>query len=94
MRNAFVVVMAMGGSTNVVLHGPEIARAAGFDLWKDVLSQQEFNALSHRLPVLVNTSLNTDGRPMVDDPRDALECFGSAPIDLLSIGGSIVRRHG
>ena len=54
MRNAFVVVMAMGGSTNVVLHGPEIARAAGFDLWDDVLSQQEFNELSHRLPVLVN----------------------------------------
>ena len=54
MRNAFVVVMAMGGSTNVVLHGPEIARAAGFDLWDDVISQQEFNELSHRLPVLVN----------------------------------------
>ena len=54
MRNAFVVVMAMGGSTNVVLHGPEIARAAGFDLWDDVMSQQEFNELSHRLPVLVN----------------------------------------
>jgi len=54
MRNAFVVVMAMGGSTNVVLHGPEIARAAGFDLWDDVLSQQEFNELSRRLPVLVN----------------------------------------
>ncbi len=54
MRNAFVVVMAMGGSTNVVLHGPEIARAAGFDLWADVMSPQEFNELSHRLPVLVN----------------------------------------
>ena len=54
MRNAFVVVMAMGGSTNVVLHGPEIARAAGFDLWDDVISQREFNQLSHRLPVLVN----------------------------------------
>jgi len=54
MRNAFVVVMAMGGSTNVVLHGPEIARAAGYDLWDDVLSQQEFNELSRRLPVLVN----------------------------------------
>ena len=50
----FVVVMAMGGSTNVVLHGAEIARAAGFDLWDDVLSQQEFNELSRRLPVLVN----------------------------------------
>jgi dihydroxy-acid dehydratase len=54
IRNAFFVVMAMGGSTNVVLHGPEIARAAGLDLWDDVLSQQEFNELSHRLPVLAN----------------------------------------
>ena len=36
------------------------------------------------LPVVVNTSLNTAGRPMVDDPRDALECFGSAPVDLLA----------
>jgi carbamoyltransferase len=32
-------------------------------------------------PVLVNTSLNTAGDPMVDDPRDALELFGSAPVD-------------
>lgn len=45
------------------------------------------------LPVLVNTSLNTAGRPMVDDPRDALECFGSAPVDLLAIGPFVVRRR-
>ncbi len=44
------------------------------------------------LPVVVNTSLNTAGRPMVDSPRDALECFGSAPIDLLAIGPFLVRR--
>ncbi|MCW2839816.1 MAG: carbamoyltransferase [Aeromicrobium sp.] len=44
------------------------------------------------LPVVVNTSLNTAGRPMVDSPRDALECFGSAPIDLLAIGSFVVRR--
>ncbi|WP_030168464.1 carbamoyltransferase family protein [Spirillospora albida] len=44
------------------------------------------------LPVLINTSLNTAGRPMVDDPRDALECFGSAPVDLLAIGPFVVRR--
>jgi carbamoyltransferase len=46
------------------------------------------------LPVVVNTSLNTAGRPMVDDPRDALECFGSAPVDLLAIGSYVVRRQG
>jgi carbamoyltransferase len=45
------------------------------------------------VPVVVNTSLNTAGRPMVDDPRDALECFGSAPIDLLAIGPFVVRRQ-
>ncbi|HEY1776665.1 MAG TPA: dihydroxy-acid dehydratase [Solirubrobacteraceae bacterium] len=54
LRNALTVTIAMGGSTNVLLHSVEIARAAGFDLWNDVLSQSEFNALSRRLPVLVN----------------------------------------
>ncbi len=44
------------------------------------------------IPVVVNTSLNTAGRPMVDDPRDALECFGSAPVDVLAIGPYLVRR--
>ncbi len=46
------------------------------------------------IPVVVNTSLNTAGRPMVDDPRDALECFGSAPVDALAIGPFLVRRSG
>ncbi len=44
------------------------------------------------IPVLVNTSLNTAGRPMVDSPRDALELFGSAPVDALAIGPYLVRR--
>jgi dihydroxy-acid dehydratase len=54
LRNALTVAMAMGGSTNVVLHSVEIARAAGIDLWQQVMSQGEFNDLSRRLPVLVN----------------------------------------
>jgi carbamoyltransferase len=45
------------------------------------------------LPVVINTSLNTAGRPMVDSPRDALECFGSTPVDLLAIGQFAVRRR-
>jgi carbamoyltransferase len=44
------------------------------------------------LPAVVNTSLNTAGRPMVDDPRDALECFGSAPVDVLALGPFLLRR--
>jgi carbamoyltransferase len=52
---------------------------------------ERFEALTG-VPVVVNTSLNTAGRPMVDDPRDALECFGSAPVDVLAIGPFVVRR--
>ncbi|MBW0101315.1 carbamoyltransferase C-terminal domain-containing protein [Pseudonocardia sp. KRD291] len=44
------------------------------------------------IPAVVNTSLNTAGRPMVDHPREALETFGSAPVDLLAIGPFVVRR--
>ena len=70
IRNAVIVAMAVGGSTNVVLHTPEIARAAGFeDFWRDVMTPQEFNHLSSNVvPVL------TDARPygvysMVDIDR-------------------------
>jgi carbamoyltransferase len=45
------------------------------------------------LPVVVNTSLNTAGRPMVDTPREAMELFGSAPVDLLAMGPFAVRRR-
>ena len=56
IRNAMIVAMAIGGSTNVLLHGPEIARAAGFrDFSKDIMSPEEFNNLSqHVVPVLID----------------------------------------
>ncbi|MBL8701711.1 MAG: dihydroxy-acid dehydratase [Alphaproteobacteria bacterium] len=56
LRNAMIVAMAVGGSTNVTLHAPEIARAAGYaDFWKDVMTPAEFNHLSqHVVPVLTN----------------------------------------
>lgn len=59
IRNAMIVAMAIGGSTNVTLHAPEIARAAGYgDFWKDVMTPEEFNHLSQNVvPVL------TDARP-------------------------------
>ena len=59
IRNAVIVAMAIGGSTNVTLHAPEIARAAGYgDFWKDVMTPEEFNHLSqYVVPVL------TDARP-------------------------------
>jgi dihydroxy-acid dehydratase len=54
LKNAYTVAIAMGGSTNVALHGVEIARAAGIDLWGQVFSQAEFNDLSRHVPVVGN----------------------------------------
>ncbi|HEY0520872.1 MAG TPA: carbamoyltransferase C-terminal domain-containing protein [Ilumatobacteraceae bacterium] len=44
------------------------------------------------VPVVINTSFNTAGRPMVDSPIDALECFGASPIDLLVLAPFAVAR--
>ena len=56
IRNALIVAMSVGGSTNVLLHAPEIARAAGYaDFAKDIMSPDEFNFLSEKvIPVVVN----------------------------------------
>jgi carbamoyltransferase len=77
-----------------VVHVDGTARVQTVDADDKPLVARMLSAFEARtgLPVVVNTSLNTAGRPMVDDPRDALECFGSAPVDLLAIGPFVVRR--
>ena len=57
--NALIVAMAVGGSTNVMLHAPEIARAAGYrDFYRDIMSVEEFNHLSTEIvPVIVNANI-------------------------------------
>lgn len=77
-----------------VVHVDGTARVQTVDAGAEPLVARMLGAFERRtgLPVVVNTSLNTAGRPMVDDPRDALECFGSAPVDLLALGPFAVRR--
>jgi carbamoyltransferase len=77
-----------------VVHVDGTARIQTVDRNDEPLVAGLLEAVGRRtgVPVVVNTSLNTAGRPMVDDPRDALESFGSAPIDALAIGPFLVRR--
>ena len=77
-----------------VVHVDGTARIQTVDRREEPLVARMLDGFERRtgLSVVVNTSLNTAGRPMVDDPRDALECFGSAPVDLLAIGPFVVRR--
>jgi carbamoyltransferase len=77
-----------------VVHVDGTARAQTVDRRTQPLLASLLDEFCQRtgLPVLVNTSLNTAGRPMVDSPHDALELFGSAPVDVLVLGPFVVRR--
>jgi carbamoyltransferase len=44
------------------------------------------------VPVLINTSFNTRGEPVVCSPRDAVESFCTTPLDALAIGSFIVEK--
>jgi carbamoyltransferase len=44
------------------------------------------------VPVLVNTSFNTRGEPVVCTPRDAVECFWTSPLDALVIGSFMLEK--
>lgn len=46
------------------------------------------------VPILVNTSFNTRGEPIVCTPRDAVECFWTSPLDALVIGSFILEKPG
>jgi carbamoyltransferase len=78
-----------------VVHVDGTARVQTVDPVTHPLLAATLRAFERRtgVPVCVNTSLNTAGRPIVDSPRDALECFGSSPIDALAIGPYLVRRR-
>ena len=79
-----------------VVHVDGTARIQTVDRADEPLVARLLEAFERRtrVPVVVNTSLNTAGRPIVDTPRDVLECFGSTPIDALALGPFLVRRRG
>lgn len=61
------------------------------------------NSIYHRLisrfkeltgcPVLVNTSFNVRGEPIVCTPEDAFRCFMGTEIELLAAGNAILRKE-
>ena len=44
-------------------------------------------------PVLVNTSFNVRGEPIVNSPKDAFDCFMGTELDLLVIGNYYLKKE-
>ena len=96
IRNALIVAMSIGGSTNGMLHAPELARAAGYNNFnEDIMSFEEFNHLSKNVvPVLV------DARPfgkysMVDvDAKGGVQVFVKDLLDSGLLNGNTLTCTG
>jgi carbamoyltransferase len=54
---------------------------------------KEFDAITG-VPVLLNTSLNVKGEPIVETPVDALACFLSTGIDYLALHDMLIAKSG
>ncbi len=44
-------------------------------------------------PVLVNTSFNVRGEPIVHTPEDAFRCFMGSEIEILAVGNCFLRKE-
>ena len=53
---------------------------------------KEFEKLSG-FPVLLNTSFNVMGEPIVESPADAVRCFFSTGLDYLVLGNCLLRKR-
>jgi carbamoyltransferase len=53
---------------------------------------QEFDKLTG-VPVLVNTSFNIRGQPIVETPEDAVECFLSTGIEALALHDMLITKN-
>ena len=52
---------------------------------------KEFEKLSN-FPILLNTSFNINGEPIVCSPDDALNTFFNSQLDVLIIGDYMIRK--
>ena len=44
-------------------------------------------------PIVVNTSFNVRGEPIVHSPEDAFKCFMGTEIDVLAIGNCFLKKE-
>ena len=66
-----------------------VRRETNERLWRLL---KDFEAITG-VPVLINTSYNVKGEPMVEAPRDAVDCFLLTGIDYLALGDTLIGKN-
>ena len=81
-------------SIPAVTHVDCSARLQTVDRHRHPLFHKLLSAFDRRTgcPVLINTSFNVRGEPIVGSPADAYRCFQATDIDCLAIGRFLIRK--
>jgi carbamoyltransferase len=96
-------VGALTGITKLNIQRSEIPAVTHVDYSARIQTvHSDTNSLYHALitefklqtgcPVLVNTSFNVRGEPIVNTPKDAFRCFMGTDIDVLAIGNCLLYK--
>lgn len=90
----FDVLAERAGRIPSVRHIDGTARVQTVSSLQTPLLHDLLRAFEERtgVPVLVNTSFNTRGLPVVCTPRDAVEAFWTSPLDALVMGNCLVEK--
>jgi carbamoyltransferase len=84
MRDRIAAVVHVDGTTR-----PQMVRRSVSPLYYDLIKR--FGEKTG-VPVVLNTSFNLKGEPIVNSPRDALRTFFSSGLDALVLGSFLVRK--
>lgn len=96
------MLLACPVQTNKRNHIPGVIHVDGTARVQTVTPEQ--NALYYQLliaferetgvPLIVNTSFNIAGEPMVETPEDAVRCYENSSLDALALGSLLLAKEG
>jgi carbamoyltransferase len=77
-----------------ITHVDYSARVQTVDAARNPLYDKLLRAFERRTgcPVIINTSFNVRGEPIVGSPADAYRCFLATNIDVLALGRCVLRK--
>jgi carbamoyltransferase len=89
------LMRAVSSEFSAVTHVDDSARLQTVDPNSNATRAADIVQAFHDLtgcPMLLNTSFNVRGEPIICSPQDAIDCFLNTELDLLAIGPFLVRR--
>ena len=86
----------VAGSVAGIVHVDGSARVQTVDRHQEPRYHRLLSELGRRtgIPMVLNTSFNENGAPVVESPRDAVDALGSMKLDALAIGDYLAWRAG